>query len=208
MSGVPKRVFYLKRRRKKVRGFRRYLREHQQRAAISYGLDLAFLENRHQDYMKLGLFPWAVNTKPPLPIRQLWVRRLVADCARWQTELSARYESFYLAVWLYEPDFGRSQLVAGVAEKQEWYKHLFTEVDKTNAPPLPAEYRLLPRINDLQWVAYAETTAIWPADLLGDDAWALKKPHWPGKTDDGRAVIVVQIGWVWVGTPKPPEPRP
>lgn len=202
MSGIPKRVFYLKRRKKKIRGFRRYLREHQQRAAPSYGLDVQFLKETHRDYIKLGLFPWAVNTKPPLVIRQLWVRRLVADCVRWQAELAARYADFYLAVWLYEPDFGRSQLVAGIAEKREWYAQVFTEVPEAAAPPLPAEYRLVPRVVDLHWVAHAETTTIWPEDLLDADAWALKKPHWPGSTADGQEVIVVQVGWVWVGRPQ------
>lgn len=202
MSGIPKRVFYLQRRKKKIRGFRRYLREHQQRAALSYGLDFDFLEETHRDYIKLGLFPWAVNTKPPLAIRQLWVKRLVANCSRWYEELAARYPSFYLAVWLYEPDFGRSQLVAGIAEKQEWYEHVFTEVAEADAPPLPAEYRLVPRVADFQWIAQAETTTIWPEDLFDTDAWALKKPHWPARTADGREVIVVQIGWVWVGRPK------
>lgn len=202
MSGIPKRVFYLKRRKKKIRGFRRYLREHQQRASIAYGLDLQFLEETHRDYIKLGLFPWAVNTKPPLAIRQLWVKHLVASCSHWYAELAARHESFYLAVWLYEPDFGRSQLVAGIAEKQEGYAHVFAEVAEAAAPPLPAEYLSLPGVADLHWIARAETTTIWPEDLLDTDAWALQKPHWPASTADGQAIIVVQIGWVWVGQPK------
>ena len=157
------------------------------------------MQQTHREYVKLGLFPWSVDSKLPVPIRQLWVKRLVDDCRRWQAKLAAHYAAFYLAVWLYEPDFGRSQVVAGIAEKQVWYEQLFAEVAETGAPPFPAEYQQLPGVADLHWTAYAETTTCWPEDLLELDAWALKKPHWPGKTADGREVVVVQIGWIWVG---------
>ena len=79
MSGIAKRVFYLKKRKKKLRGFRRFLRDHQQRAAFPYALDVPFLQQTHREYVKLGLFPWLVDAKPPCAIRQLWVTRLVAD---------------------------------------------------------------------------------------------------------------------------------
>ena len=199
MTGIAKRVMYREKRKKKIRGFRRFLRDHAYRAALPHTLDLEYLQETHREYVKLGLFPWSVDSKPPLPIRQLWVTRLVDDCVRWHTELAPDYADFYLAVWLYEPDFGRSQVVAGIAEKQAWYEQVFAEVAKADAPPFPAEYQQLLGVADLHWTAWAEITTCWPEDLLDVDAWALKKPHWPGNTADGRAVIVVQIGWVWVG---------
>lgn len=202
MSGVAKRVFYLKKRKKKLRGFRRFLREHQQRAAFPYPLDVPFLQEAHREYVKLGLFPWSVNSKPPVAIRQLWVTRLVADCGRWYSELATRYSDFYLAVWLYEPDFGRAQLIAGIEEKQAWYEGMFAEVAAADAPPFPTDYQLLPGVTNLHWTARAEITTCCPEDLLDVDAWVLKKPHWPGKTADGREVNVVQIGWIWIGQVK------
>jgi hypothetical protein len=193
MSGIAKRVFYLKKPKKKLRGFRRFLQQHQQRATLLYILDVPFLQRTHRDNVKLGVFPWAVNSKPPLPIRQLWVTRLVADCCRWhaELELATYYSTFYLAVWLYEPEFGRTQLVAGIEEKQAWYVSVFAEVAAAEAPPFPAEYLLLPGVTDLHWTARAEITTCWPEDLLDVDAWALTKPHWLSKTTDGREIIVV-----------------
>jgi hypothetical protein len=202
MSGLAKRVFYLKKRKKKLRGFRRFLRDQQQRAAFPYALDAPFLQQTHREYVKLGLFPWSVDSKPPVAIRQLWVTRLVADCCRWHAELATRYAGFYLAIWLYEPAFGRTQLVAGIEEQQAWYEGVFAEVAAADAPPFPAEYQLLPGVTDLHWTARAETITCWPEDLLDVDAWALKKPHWPGHTADGREIIVVHIGWIWVGQVK------
>jgi len=94
MSGIAKRVMYRKKRRKKIRGFRRFLREHQHRAALPHAVDLLYLQETHREYVKLGLFPWSVNSKPPVPIRQLWVTRLVDDYCRWQAELAVHYAAF------------------------------------------------------------------------------------------------------------------
>lgn len=85
--------------------------------ATALGRNLSLLARSHRDYHKLGLAPWAVNTKPPLVIRKLWVSRLVADFQQWHSSLTRHYPEFYLAVWLYKPEFGRSQLVAGIEEK-------------------------------------------------------------------------------------------
>jgi hypothetical protein len=202
MNGIAKRVLYPQKRKKKLRGFRRFLRDHQQRAAFPYPLDVQFLQETHRENVKLGLLPWSVDAKPPFAIRQLWVTRLVADCYRWHAEVYACYSEFYLAIWLCKPDFGRAQLVAGIEEKQTWYEGVFAKVAAADAPPFPAEYQLLPGVADLHWTARAEITTCWPEDLLDVYAWALQKPHRPGNTADGREVIVVQIGWIWVGQVK------
>jgi hypothetical protein len=196
MAGIPKRILRLKRNRKRLRGFNRFWRDHQHRASIPELFDIAYFAESHRDYHKLGLYPWAVNEKPPLAVRKLWVTRLVADFHNWQRELAAHYAAYYLAVWLYEPDFGRSQLVAGIEQQKGWYEAI---VDEPGDLPFPAAYQSLPGVADLQWTAQRETTVIWPEDLSSTDSWALKKPHWEAVTAAGQPVIVVQIGWIWVG---------
>jgi hypothetical protein len=196
MAGIPKRILHLKRRRKKIRGFNRFLRDHQQRAAIPEELVIDYLRQYHYDYEKLGLAPWAVNDKPPLVIRKLWVSRLVTDYYRWHEQLSADYQDFYLAVWLYNPEFGRSQLVAGIEEKQTWYEGVF---DESVSVPLPTEYQSIPGVAALHWTARAEVQAYWPNEFAELGSWALNRPHWEAETTNGEPFFTVQIGTVWVG---------
>ncbi len=127
----------------------------------------------------------------------------MADFQHWQQELAALYTDYYLAVWLYEPEFGRSQLVAGIEKRQAWYEGIF---DEPRDLLFPIDYQSLPGVAGLYWTAYPETFATWPENLNGMDSWALRKPHWAGVTAAGESVIVVQLGWVWAGR-APQHPR-
>ena len=196
MAGIPKRIFPLKRRRKRIRGFRRFLLEHQQRAAVPAVFDIDFLRQTHRDSEKLGLAPWAVNEKPPLLIRQLWVEKLVADFQNFHQQLAAHYADFYLALWLYEPEFGRSQLVAGVEEKQAWYEGLW---DETLDVPLPDYYQTIPGVAALHWTARPEVVSYWADEFAELPARIRQKPHQAFVTPAGEDFFEVQIGWVWVG---------
>ncbi len=196
MAGIPKRILRLKRNRKKIRGFPRFLRDHQRRASIPEWFDLSYFAEAHRDTHKLGLYPWAVNEKPPQVIRQLWVARLVADFHAWHRELAAHYPDFYLAVWLYEPEFGRSQLVASIKDKQARDEYFF---DYILRKPLPAEYQSVPGVAALKWTASPEVVAYWPDEFAEVSSWAIYKPHWKTETADGETLFIVQIGIVWVG---------
>ena len=197
MSAIPKRIFPLTRRKKQIRGFRRFLFDHQQRAAIPAAFDVDYFQQQHRDYQKLGLAPWAVNEKPPLIIRKLWIERLIADFHHWHRTLVAQYADFYLAVWLYEPEFGRSQLVAGIEEQQAWYEGVF-DYPATNLP-LPIEYQTLPGVDQLRWTARPEIAVFWPDEFTGLSPQLRNKPHRRAETAAGQPIFVVQIGIVWVG---------
>jgi hypothetical protein len=196
MAGIPKRILRLKQNRKKIRGFSRFWRDHQQRASLPQPFDLGYFAKVGRDAHKLGLYPWAVSEKPPQVIRQLWVARLTADFHSWHRKLAAHYADFYLAVWLYEPEFGRSQLVAGFEERAVWSETLFGELEK---PPFPAEYQALPGVAGLHWTARPEITTLWPEEFAGPDTWEQRKPHRTTQLSTGETIIVVQIGWIWVG---------
>ena len=197
MAGIPNRIFSLERRKKRIRGFRRFLLDHQQRAAVPATFGAAYFQQQRRDYQKLGLAPWAVNEKPPLVIRKLWTERLIADFHYWYGTLAAQYADFYLAVWLYEPEFGRSQLVAGIKEQRAWYESVFDN-PVTNMP-LPTEYLTLPGAAQLQWTARAEIAVFWSDEFAGLPARIRNKPHRTAETADGQPIFVVQIGIVWVG---------
>ena len=150
----------------------------------------------HCDYQKLGLSPWYTSDKPPVAIRKLWVSRLVADFQEWHEQLATQHDGFYLAVWIFEPGFGESQLVAATGAKQAYYEGVF---DKTLPIPLPREYHLLPGVDELRWAARAEIIPYRPDDFAALGAWGAKKPNWPVLSEAGEPLVAVQTGVVWVG---------
>ncbi|WP_324677810.1 hypothetical protein [Hymenobacter sp. GOD-10R] len=158
--------------------------------------DIDYFRQTHRDYEKLGLAPWAVNEKPPLVIRQAWVSRLVADYHAWHAQIVPHFPDYYLAVWLFEPESGRSQLVAGLEDRKTLYENFFGP--EANLP-FPTEYQQLPGVTELHWTARAQVEAYWPEDFAELGSWGLNRPHWEAETADGEPFFTVQVGWVWVG---------
>lgn len=154
------------------------------------------LEQHHYEYVKLGLAPWAVSEKPPLAIRKLWLGKLLTDFGQWRAQLQQRHSDFYLAIWLFEPAFGESQLVAAIEERRVRYQQLFGE-DANK--PLPAEYEAVPGIAELQWTAKKNIITYSPDDFAALGARVASKPHWPIALPGGEPGIAVQVGLVWVG---------
>ena len=182
--------------KKRIRGLKRHLRNHKQWSAIAKAFNEVFLQKYHYDYAHLGLSPWRVNGKPPVAIRKLWVSRLVVDYKEWHQQMVARYEDFYLAVWILDPTFGESEVVVAIEEKTDRYAGRFGEVVDL---PLPPEYRSLPGINDLRWIAKEYVTVYSLEDFIEMGKWASRKPHWPVEGSDGEPLVLVQLGVVWVG---------
>ena len=114
--------------KKRVRGLKRHLRNHQQRATTQEPFDEARIRKLHYDYAHLGISPWAVNGKPPVVIRKLWVGRLVADYKEWHKQMVTQYTDFYLAVWIFDPTFGESEVVVAVENMIDRYEGRFGEV--------------------------------------------------------------------------------
>jgi len=126
----------------------------------------------------------------------LWVSRLVADFQHWQAALAARHSNFYLAVWLFEPNFGESQLVTAVEDELGFYNHIFGDA---TGQPLPAAYLSLPGVGALRWTARAQLTGYWPDEFAELPAKQRARPFWEKVLATGERLMMVQTGWVWVG---------
>jgi hypothetical protein len=182
--------------KKRIRGLKRHLRNHQQWATIQEPFNEERIRKVHYDYAHLGLSPWRVNGKPPVAIRKLWVSRLVANYREWYKQMMVRYDDFYLAVWIFDPTFGESEVVVAIEEKMDGYAERHGEVLEL---PLPPEYQSLPGVDDLTWTAKEYVTAYTPKGFAEMGRWASRKPHWPTEGDDGEQLVLVQLGVVWVG---------
>jgi hypothetical protein len=188
--------------RKRIRGLRRHLRRHQHASAEPAVLDRDRVARYGVDYAKIGIAPWFNHQRPPRDFRRAWLTRLVADFERWRDALAGEHPAFYVAVWLFEPHFGESQLVAAVADRQAHYEGLFGETGSFRALPardLPPEYRDVPGVGRLTWRRHADIAAFLPEDFAAQGTETKRRPHWDAATVDGQPYIAVQVGWVWVG---------
>jgi hypothetical protein len=182
--------------KKRVRGLRRYWRRHQQRAMVPTAPSLAHIARYKYDYDHLGLAPWTVHGRPPAAFRRLWATRLLTDLQQWREQLTPLYPTLYLAIWLYDMRFGKSQVVMAIEERQPYYEHFFGEAQPI---PLPSEYEDLPGVADLTWSAHEEVDVFSPEEFAELGKWGARKRHWLAMTTDGEACVVMQTGWVWVG---------
>ncbi len=106
--------------RKKLRGRRRLLRQAQRWRTATHPLSPTQLAAHHRDYLKLWLRPWPdwfYARSPPAAIRRELLAGLLATHHQWREQLEKFGQPYYLAVWLFENEFSRSQVVAGVNDR-------------------------------------------------------------------------------------------
>ena len=122
--------------------------------------------------------------------------RPVADYKEWHKQMVARYTDFYLAVWIFDPTFGESEVVVAIEKKVDSCAGRHGDVLDL---PLPLEYQSLPEVYDLQWTAKKYLTVCSPKDFAEMGKWAARKPHCSTEGSEGEPLIIVQLGVVWVG---------
>ncbi len=193
--------------RKKVRGWPRRLRRLaalRPRAAVP---DEGALRGRGYDYVRPALDPWdrLVPRNPPAWLRRRMLGVLLDLHAEWHRHLTARGEPFYLAVWLFEPRFYRSQLVAAVGDRIGYYETLFPDAPGAPAEP-PATYRAPgDGLDRLAWTPGLDADYVFRSSLGADPAgarWLARRRHrvvGEEALGDGDRMYVMRLGSVWVG---------
>jgi len=105
-------------------------------------------------------------------------------------------EPYHLAIWLFEPHFGESQLTVSLAGRREQYINAFTPAADA---ALPQTYRHLPGFADLHWLVGLEE---WILDVDEFGEWVrqgYRGAHYRAVTPNDEPCIVLRRGRVWVG---------
>ncbi len=163
------------------------------------GLDLERLKTHHYDHAKIPMTPWDYSAKRRIPSLR-WQRRIVAALVdihdAWFAQLSQLGEPFYLAIWVFLPDFSNSQVVASVRGRLHYYDETF---EAGIGKPFPAH--LEP--GDLKWthrfeLEYQSVEHDFP-HLPGDDVRSIKKNASYIQESEGDTLYWVRRNHVWVG---------
>jgi hypothetical protein len=99
-------------RQKKIRGWKRRMRELDRWAAEHAQLDLSRLLSVGDTSAEIWFERWP--TPFPLRVRRRMVQHLAEIHDSWLAQLRAWGEPFYLGLWIFEPDFKRTQVCAAV----------------------------------------------------------------------------------------------
>lgn len=145
---------------KEVRGWKRRIRQLEQFRLAHRELNVeALRRGRGVRYVKIWLDPWSrlEPRNPPYWYRRRILAALIDILGAWREQLERMGEPYYLALWLFDPDFHRSQVVAAAGESIEYYRTLFEPAAGTPAHP-PAAYRdAAYDLDSLRW---------WPGQVI------------------------------------------
>ncbi len=170
-------------------------------------------------YAKILVYPWCnisiTNSKIPEPkskTRDQLMHGLEKIYDAWKIQLEKLNEPYYLKIWLYEPNFSRSQVVCGIRERIERYEDLFEPID---IPRRASDFynKLSP---DFKWESFEEAE-IWGENHLLDGPDEGSKYYKEGlafisqlkkagfrtlkiETEEGEDILYIKRrGTVWVG---------
>ncbi|MFB9326192.1 hypothetical protein ACFFSY_09735 [Paenibacillus aurantiacus] len=151
--------------KKKVRGWKRRIREVDMWKNNYLHLDIEELNRTQRKYLKIWLDPWnrLVKRTPPVWFSRIILQALLDVYNAWYKKLKATGEPFYLKIWLYSPNFVHSQVVCAVGDALNYYDDTF---DKgTVRKEFPTKFSNLPNIESLEWELCLDSITYWDSEL-------------------------------------------
>lgn len=200
--------------RKKVRGWKRRLRQLERFRLAHRTLDVEGLRQSHYEYVKIRLDPWSRlgGRNPPVWFRRRILAALMDIHDAWRAELEGLGEPYYLEIWLFHPDFHRSQVVAAMDWRMEHYENVFPPAPAA-APRPPALYD--DRAYDLDRFAWRPGTEVnvymaSPGELDADTAADFeRRASIIEQAANGDTLYFFEQGTVWQGAvAHPPTSSP
>lgn len=202
--------------RKKVRGWKRRLRELERFREGYRSIDFDLLRRNELAYVKLWLSPWSrlVPRDPPVWFRRRVLAAFLDVLHSWHRALEAAGEPYYLRLWLFDPRFHRTQVVAAIGSRIRYYETLFAPAGGARALPPPQYRDAAYDLTGLEWEPCLDTDVLLEEDAADERDLArirlrasrVEHASW------GQPLFLFDRGLVWLGRPaaeRPAvEPRP
>lgn len=210
---------------RKIRGHRRRWKDIDAWVEANKPLDLDSLKSRERDYTKIWVHPWSSISitgsemaQPNGETKARMLQGLIDIYNEWKVRLESLNESYYLKIWLYEPNFSRSQVVCAIGAALDFYEITFykPEESKTLNPALYG--RLADQMTGFGWEYRLDEFHFGPDELgepeeyesleayQGQKKWLnrimkgpLRKTSY--ENSDGETVesFSLRQGTVWIG---------
>lgn len=158
--------------KKKIRGMRRRARKLPLWGTYLKDLDIESLNRNKNDYVKLWIPPfynlYQINfnevgkKNPPYRFRKQVIYQLIEIYLEWQRKLDQMNEHYYLKIWLGNPEFMDSQVVAALGTEIQYYEQIFL---KNPEPKLFPYNNIHPCFNLFTWERCVNGYYVWESDL-------------------------------------------
>lgn len=155
--------------KKKIRGWRRRIKQIEQWKQRFIDLDLEELFHNNRDYVKLWIDPFFRLTRrnPPIWYSRLLLEAMIEVYQSWYEQMQRLNEPFYLKIWLYHPNFIHSQIVVAFRECLHFYDNTFEESNDKKAFPSQL-YGKIAGLQDFKWELALESEYYRLAELQAD----------------------------------------
>ncbi|MFD1954845.1 hypothetical protein ACFSL6_11890 [Paenibacillus thailandensis] len=199
--------------KKKIRGWKRRIKQIEQWKFRHINLDLEGLCRNHRDYVKVWIDPFyrLKRRNPPIWYSRLIVEAMLEVYQAWYQRMKQLNEPFYLKIWLYDPNFIQSQIVVAFRECLNFYDQTFEKSNNKKAFPC-VRYGNITSLQLFKWELAVDSTQYLLSELLEDkrlgymtekDIEAIQKKAHKVETvkfsmgED--TVYSVKVGDVWLG---------
>ncbi len=186
-------------------------------------LDLENLKIYQRDYCKVWVRPFSDITLSDKPIpkpkgknRKLIIEGLLAIFNNWEQQLQTLNEPYYLAIWLFDPDVEKSQVVCAIGDMLNFYDITFFRPEHQKKIATQNYGKLKPELDKFEWVqgvdeGYFTNIDIEEADDMYDSCedskqlrkWykrRLAKKHRAETDEFDTTTYFYTMGNVYIGT--------
>jgi hypothetical protein len=204
--------------KKKIRGWKRRLRKIESWKQRVINLDMDHLTNYQRDYAKLWIHPFYTipRRNPPVWYNRILLKTMLEVYQSWHEYLSKLNEKFYLKLWIYDPHFINSQIVAAYEECLHYYDQTFDVPNQEKQFPYHKYTYLSEKLEMFDWQLHIDSDIYTESDLIDNiqRGWtsesefkAIKGKAYKVQTirlsdRDTDKTYSVKVGDVWVGSIK------
>jgi hypothetical protein len=204
--------------KKKIRGWKRQVRKIEKWKRRVIDLDIEHLHQYQRDYAKLWIHPFYAipRRNPPVWYNRLLLEAILDVYRSWHEKLSKLDEVFYLKLWIYDPHFINSQVVAAYKDCLHFYDQTFDVGNQEKQFPLHKYTYLREKLEMFDWHLHIDSDVYTESDLIDNiqQGWtseneveAIKGKAYKVETVhlsevDTDKTYSVKVGDVWVGSIK------
>lgn len=192
--------------RKKVRGWKRRIRQLERLRLAYRELNVEALRDGRAQYVKIWLDPWKrlVPRNPPYWFRRRILAALIDIHDSWRRALERTGEPYHVAIWLFHPAFHDTQVVATMGKLAAEYHHNAFRPAPHAAPRPPAAYDdPAYDLGRFRWHAGTDAKIVmhWPEMFTADDLerFAREADH-VERASTGDLLYIFDQGTVWRGS--------
>ncbi|MEF2248373.1 hypothetical protein [Paenibacillus sp. IITD108] len=158
--------------KKKLRGTRRIVRKLPTWGERYKYLDISNLRMYGKEYVKVWINPFynlhqysqnkVGKRNPSYKLQKLIFFQLIEIYLSWEKQLASSNEPYYLKLWIGDPEFIDSQLVAAIGTEIAHYTQLFSKHDKPKVFPYS---NIHPSFHLFTWERCVNGYYVWESDL-------------------------------------------